>query len=50
MYDERSFITPRWFEKVESVNALTKKKEYSYKPKGNAYWEAREKGDWCDVP
>ena len=47
--DERTYHNPLWFEKIVTVDSSGFKK-YTYVPKANAYWEAREKGDWSTAP
>ena len=49
MGDERTYYQPRWFEKVETTDEKGER-DYYYKPKTEAYWEARDKRDWQGVP
>jgi hypothetical protein len=44
--DEQTYYEPRFFQK--QYDAATK--TYKYLPRGNLYWELREKQDWSSVP
>ena len=50
MFDERTFYTPTYFNKIEYKNPETGKTEYRFEPKVEKYWKRRETGDWHDVP
>ena len=47
--DERTFYKPQYFDKVVEIDD-NGNKTYTYKPKGNKYWEEREKGTWLNAP
>ena len=47
--DERTFYQPLYFDK-KKVYDEKGNIDYIYTPKGNKYWEDREKGDWKSAP
>lgn len=48
--EEPDLYTPVFFDKTVEIDPDTDEKEYWYKPKGNLYWDLREKDDWSCVP